>query len=513
MSFVFRSLARVAFLALVAAGCTSTEIVYRDREPFNAPPDAASGLLGYYNVSTKQTTCGNCHVGHQSRWVKTKHALAHKTLKDLNTAPTATCWGCHTVNERGNALTTAAGWNVKADSAYQDVQCEACHGPGSLHVQNPEVRATWPLARVSMTVDGAACASCHSGTHHPFADEWKASAHSKPALTTSSCSVACHNGRTALIAWGVSTTNYVERDSTTHIPTTCAVCHDPHGSANTAMLRFPIDTPDPDQNLCMKCHMRRGEPEPGRSTPHAPQGFVVLGTGGYRPAGVSIDTLIGLTTHASTANPRLCAGCHVNRWTITDPATGGFVFNASGHSFKAIPCLDANGKPNADESCAFSPPARSFKTCVSAGCHASEAIAAGRLAGARNDIELLAAQIWTDLNANQTIDAAPTDGGYLAIIKRDLPLELSNPTVITPARGAEFNVKTFAERYANGDRSKGVHNPFLARALLGANIVELRARYALPAPPAAVGSLVQQSLQAAAVRQPNFITTRHVSGE
>jgi len=511
--FHLRAFVRFAFLALVASGCTTTEIVYRDREPFNAPPDAASGLLGYYNVSNKQTTCGNCHVGHQTRWEETKHAMAHQTLKNLNTAPTASCWGCHTVTERGNALTTAAGWNVKSDSAYQDVQCEACHGPGAEHVQNPSNRTKLPLARVSMTVDGASCAACHSGSHHPFAQEWAASGHSKPALTTSSCGAACHNGKTALIAWGVNTTNYVERDSTAHVPTTCAVCHDPHGSPNTAMLRFPIDTPDPDLNLCMKCHMRRGEPAAGRSTPHAPQGFVVLGNGGYRPAGVSIDTLIGLTTHASIANPRLCAGCHVNRFTITDAASGNFVFNASGHSFKAVPCLDAQGKPTADESCAFAPPARSFKSCIGAGCHATEAIAAGRLVGARNEIELLAAQIWTDLNKNETIDPAPIDGGYLAIIRRDLPAELTNPTVITPARGAEFNVKTFAERYSNGDRSKGAHNPFLARALLGANINELKTRYALPAPPAAIRELVEQSLQAAAVRQPNFLTTRHVSEE
>jgi hypothetical protein len=61
---VLRSVARVAFLALVVAGCTTTEIVYRDREPFNPPVDAASGLLGYYKASTKQTSCGNCHVGH-----------------------------------------------------------------------------------------------------------------------------------------------------------------------------------------------------------------------------------------------------------------------------------------------------------------------------------------------------------------------------------------------------------------------------------------------------------------
>lgn len=508
--FSVRSLLRVVLFAFVATGCTSTEIVYRDREPFNAAPDAASGLLGYYRVSTKQTTCGNCHVGHQARWKQTKHAMAHQTLKDLNTAPTATCWGCHTVNERGNALTTAAGWNVKSDSAYQDVQCEACHGPGTEHVQNPEIKSKTPLARVSMTVDGASCAACHSGSHHPFADEWKTSGHAKPALTTSTCATACHNGRTALVAWGVNTTNYVERDSTSHIPTTCAVCHDPHGSPNTAMLRFPINNPDPDQNLCMKCHMRRGEPEPGRSTPHAPQGFVLLGNGGYRPAGVSIDTNISLTTHASSANPRLCAGCHVNRWNITDPATGGFVFNSTGHLFKAIPCMDGSGKPTSDESCAYSPPARSFKSCTSAGCHASEAIAAGRLALARQEIETLAAQLWTDLNGNKTIDPAPTDGGYLAIIRRDLPAELTNPTVITPARGAEFNVKTFGEnRYSNGDRSLGAHNPFLARALLGASINELRTRYGLPAPPASVNTLVEESLRAAAVRQPAYVSASH----
>jgi predicted CXXCH cytochrome family protein len=299
-------------------------------------------------------------------------------------------------------------------------------------------------------------------------------------------------------------TNYVEKDSTEFLPNTCSVCHNPHGSENTAQLRFPINTPDPDQNLCMKCHLRRGEPEPARSTPHAPQGFVVLGTGGYRPAGANIDTLIGLTTHASVANPRLCAGCHVNKFDVTDPTTGSFVFHSTGHLFRPIPCLDALGKPIADNSCAYSPPARTFKSCVAAGCHSSEAIAAGRLAGARADIEVLAAQIWVDTDHDQTIDAAPTDAGYLAIIKRDRPAEL-NPPVITPARGAEFNVKTFGEnRYANGDKSLGVHNPFLARALLAANIVELRAAYGLPAPPASVASLVAKALEDARRRQPNF---------
>jgi predicted CXXCH cytochrome family protein len=500
----------IGLAAVLAAGCTKTEIVYRDREPFNPPPDPASGLLGYYSFGEKQTTCGNCHVGHQADWKQTHHANAFADLVGTGRAQ-ASCYGCHTVSEKGNGLASPAGWNAKADSAYKDVQCESCHGPGAEHVKAPENRSKWPLARLTLTLANQSCAACHTGVHTPFAEEWATSGHAQIVSgavnnTNPECK-NCHDGKTVLKAWGV-TTNYVERDSSAFAATTCAVCHNPHGSENDHQLRFPINSPDPDRNLCMKCHLRRGEPATGSAygaRPHAPQGFVVLGIGGYRPVGANIDTLIGLTTHASIANPRLCAGCHVNQYDVTDPATGNFVFHSTGHLFKPIPCLDSQGRPTADNSCAYSPPARSFKACTGSGCHATEAVAAGRLAGARGDIESLAAQIWVDANHNETIDPAPTDAGYLAIIRRDRPTELTTTTVTTPARGAEFNVRTFAEgRYANGDKSLGVHNPFLARALLAANIIELRGAYGLPAPPANVAALVDRSLDEAQKRQPNF---------
>ena len=222
----------------------------------------------------------------------------------------------------------------------------------------PDNRANWPLARLTLTKASASCAACHTGVHTPFAEEWATSGHaqivSAAVNSTNAVCKNCHDGKTVLAAWGV-TTNYQERDSTGFSATTCAVCHNPHGSPNSHQLRFPIDNPDPDQNLCMKCHLRRGEPVPGTSTPHAPQGFILLGTGGYRPAGVAVDTLIALTTHASLANPRLCAGCHVNAFDVTDPTTGGFVFHSTGHSFHPLPCVDATGKPNGDTTCAFTP--------------------------------------------------------------------------------------------------------------------------------------------------------------
>lgn len=490
----------------VLAGCTDERIVYRDREPFNPPADASAGFLGYFRTSTKLTACGNCHVGTQRDWKTTRHADAWASLP---ATAALTCQGCHTVSDRGNATTGNVGYLAIPDTSYHDVQCESCHGPGFQHVTEPDDPARWPYARAHVTDATASCASCHTGSHQPFVDEWSTSRHSQ--IITSAASRAecasCHDGKATLVAWG-ETSNYVEKTQTGAFPVTCAVCHDPHGSENTADLRFSIVSPDPERNLCMKCHMRRVEPAGGSSQgtrPHAPQGAVLLGTAGYRPAGFTYDTARILTSHASEANPKLCAGCHLNRFEVTDPQSGNFIFQASGHLFRPIPCLDAQGRPMADNSCAYTTTARTFRACATSGCHATEAIAAQRLLGIRADIALLADQIWQDLDGDETIDATPVDAGYLPTVRAATPGEFTTDATITAAEGAEFNIRTVGEgRYANGDKSLGVHNPYLATALLSANIVELRARYGLPAPPANVEALIEQSLQRVRTRQPDL---------
>ncbi|MDH4133139.1 MAG: cytochrome c family protein, partial [Gemmatimonadota bacterium] len=74
--------AATAFVAIAwLSGCTET--VYKDRPPFNPPPDAASGFLGYYDADEKQTTCGNCHVEAQADWEGTKHSQAWADLTAL----------------------------------------------------------------------------------------------------------------------------------------------------------------------------------------------------------------------------------------------------------------------------------------------------------------------------------------------------------------------------------------------------------------------------------------------
>ena len=79
------------------------------------------------------------------------------------------------------------------------------------------------------------------------------------------------------------------------------------------------------------------------------------------------------------------------------------------------------------------------------------------------------------MNANDVVDAAPTDGGYLSDVVAIPPATEFSATdsVISPAEGARFNVRML--RIVDGaDGSSGVHNPFLAEALLRANIDELQ---------------------------------------
>jgi predicted CXXCH cytochrome family protein len=283
----------------------------------------------------------------------------------------------------------------------------------------------------------------------------------------------------------------VEKASATaYQATTCAVCHNPHGSTNPSQLRFPVTSQDPEENLCMKCHIRRSEPETGTSSPHAPQGAVLLGFAGYRPPGFKYDTARIYGSHATEKNPKLCAGCHVNKFTVTDKLSGAFSFQATGHLMRPIPCLDATGKPTADKTCAYTATARSWQTCSASGCHATAAVAANAFGTVRSRMKFLADQLWLNSNNDGSLQASPTDGGLLATLKGTRAAEWSNTdNTITPAEGAEFNARLCGEyNQSNADNSKGIHNPFLCEALLIATIDYIRSYYGLPAASADVQS-------------------------
>jgi predicted CXXCH cytochrome family protein len=289
-------------------------------------------------------------------------------------------------------------------------------------------------------------------------EEWSTSrhgygAHAPQYRTLAGCR-QCHGGEAALESWGVQT-EYVEQ-GTNSLGITCAVCHDPHGGPNEGQLRFPLGALDVDQNLCMKCHQYRAVPDqalPNRE-PHSPQGPLVLGVDvGWLPPGFAYERGTVVGTHGSEKNAKLCAGCHVNAFDVTDPQTGGHVFTSTGHSFQAIPCVDGDGIPTGSDACAKTAAARSFNSCAAGGCHGSPQSAATALGLAQARI----AGLVSELNA---------------VLAKVPAAEFDNlDSRFTSAEGASFNA-------ALGDNpSSAVHNPLLMEALLIASINEVKVRY------------------------------------
>ena len=446
------------------------KIVYRDRASFDQPPSTAASFVGYNRPESRQTVCGACHVSAQAMWSQTAHSNAFRALDTLPAARKQDlCYACHTVSQNGNAVTaTTAGWTATRDARYRDVQCESCHGPGLDHASNPTT-ANIPLASIRADTNlRNGCAGCHSGIHHPFVAEWRASAHGAvPHWGTAASSPnnnaacqGCHTGQGKLAAMGVDArSSYAEEGFRGGpVPITCSVCHDPHSPANRGQLRMAIDVPDEKRNLCMSCHLRRGAPEVGvvgaRNSPHSPEGPLLLGTAGWWPP--SLDVPGGLEriqgTHGTERNPRLCAGCHVNSYSVRDSVTGQQL-PVTGHRFLAIPCVDAQGAPTRTQTCTLQQ--RSFRSCTTSGCHGTEAAARSALAVAEQRLETLSAQV--------TAMLARVPSGEIN----------ANDTRYTSAEGAQFNA-ALALRAGTA-----AHNPFLVEALLTGSIQQLRRDYNL----------------------------------
>lgn len=460
----------VAAACAFAIGCTSEKIVYRSGTNFGAPPTAAANFIGYYDVANKQTVCGSCHVDYQTRWSATKHASAWTDLQASGHA-TGSCQACHSVDNLGNAVTdTAVGYRSTKDTRYQDVQCESCHGPGLTHASSPTL-ANRPLASIKADTNATnGCGECHTGVHEPFVDEWKQKnanglshsiVQSGTVGNTDPTCVGCHTAQGALERFGVNG-NYVEKAPSTGLtaanalPLVCATCHDPHGSDNPHQLRASLSAATIDQNLCIKCHQRRADPSQvtTRNSVHSPEGPTLLGLAGWFPPGMSVgDSIIG--SHGTPSrNPQLCATCHVARFTATDKATGAFAFQATGHRFIAAPCVDANGIPAANQSCDIS--AKTFRSCASSTCHASESVARTLyLTDSARVLQLVA-------SANSAV------AKVTAIKPADC--KLGGP-IYTSCLGTQFNVSLA--------QSPGgfVHNPFLLERLLIASINQLQKDY------------------------------------
>jgi predicted CXXCH cytochrome family protein len=498
----------VAALVLVVGACTDDE-VFVERPAFDQPTDQVNKFLGYVgDPADKLPVCGSCHATFLGQWRGHPHSDAWEDLQASGHA-SASCEPCHTISENGNPAEGDAGWVATGDVRYLDVQCESCHGSGWEHVNDPS-ESTAPLCSIQADVDATTgCGECHQGTHHPFVEQWSLSAHgntSAYARGNPECQ-ECHEGRVALEQKFSEVSDYLEKDGAQTFSIVCVVCHDSHGSEYEHQLRAPIDVASRD-HLCIRCHSRQGTP-PSSHGPHGAQGLLLLQTDiGWLPGDFAGPEP---PAHGNLAiNPELCITCHVNHFDVTDPATGDFVFTSVGHTFEAIPCLDAQGIPEAPGTeCLLTE--RDFRAC--AGCHNSESAARSLFVENRDSINVLLDLLWVDDDANGAMDI--TDSGLLPQILALNPTDTTEfdprDQLVTVAEGAFWNAQIahtsereyFADAIfyvglAGGDESDppdgipdgiaweshevsgdGVHNPDFVKQLLEASIQAVIDRYGL----------------------------------
>jgi len=115
------------------------------------PPAAAPDQPSFVGIDV----CTNCHAGARQVWNGTSHAHAYATLSSQFKQFNLDCVGCHVTGYE-----KPGGSSVAHVDKLENVQCEDCHGPGSMHVQNPTDRT-----RIVANPAPSVCISCHHPPH------------------------------------------------------------------------------------------------------------------------------------------------------------------------------------------------------------------------------------------------------------------------------------------------------------------------------------------------------------
>jgi hypothetical protein len=118
------------------------------------PPEPAEGDPRYVGMEE----CEACHDEAYEFWATTRHAGAYATLVEDNKQFDLSCVGCHVTGFR-----KPGGSEVVENHELQSVQCEQCHGPGSVHIEEPELNGKANAITKDPGVE--VCLECHTPEH------------------------------------------------------------------------------------------------------------------------------------------------------------------------------------------------------------------------------------------------------------------------------------------------------------------------------------------------------------
>jgi len=164
------------------------------------------------------------------------------------------------------------GGQVAAATGMPLVNCESCHGPGSLAIENIvndtcDFKTFIPLDEIPAGARSLVCLKCHSSFSFGNLSGWTSSRH---AIAEVSCS-DCHKlhlgprqkvprGDIAGLCLGCHEEIEIKFNLPSHHPVlegkiTCTSCHNPHGSAQDTNLKSATL-----KDLCVRCHAEKKGP-------------------------------------------------------------------------------------------------------------------------------------------------------------------------------------------------------------------------------------------------------------
>ena len=226
--------------------------------------------------------------------------LAPAKIPGATYVGTKECAQCHS-DQTDHFKSASQAKLAIADPKVGATGCEACHGPGSLHVKAGGGRGTI----INPKKNPEACFACHVDKRGQFSLP-----NTHPVLGGKVSCVDCHNVHSgdAIKGKGLAMENMNDTCTKCHIAQKgpfvfehgamregCVACHSPHGSVNKKMLVAR------DANLCLRCHLNKPAGAPG-STNNL-----------VNVMGVTINPVPGTNAHDDPmrgGNTCWNAGCH-----------------------------------------------------------------------------------------------------------------------------------------------------------------------------------------------------------
>lgn len=214
------------------------------------------------------------------------------------------------------------GEQIAADTGLPLVNCESCHGPGSLAIVGAHEKGECnfetllPIEKLPSQAQSLLCLKCHSAASTPSLHHWNAGVHATNDVSCFDCH-QLHQGpqqkvsrqQMAQVCYRCHPQVQAEFNQFSRHPVgdkkmICTDCHDPHGGANARHLKgFSV------KDLCTRCHMEQQGP------------FV------YEHADVSEDCTNCHHPHGApnapllkVSQPFLCMQCHAGHSGAELPA-------------------------------------------------------------------------------------------------------------------------------------------------------------------------------------------------